>query len=451
MVEFIFIGLAVEVLAILFLAQIRIRAAYLFGKVSKEQYHQSRKEKTGLSKFKKGTIIFYIALSIFIFIGTGFSLQWHSEKNINKWKLGEIGGQESLINEVSQNYMEEKDICDMCIGISQFQRTYFVCMSQSPINNSATLDNSSVFEIGSITKTFTYAAMLKTLNNHNIEIDSPIADYLPKNIMQLNPNIGNITWQQLATHTSGLSRMPMGWDLVTAKSLFEMCTLGNPYEGFTTEYIYDYLLSTDIEKADKELGSYSNLAVGLLGLLLSEVENKSYPQLIADYITSPLNMTSTTVNLPTKKDKMVNGYGQYRRLGSLVVSAQSAPSIFSNGLAGAGAIRSSTKDMMIYLKNSMKDYKNSVFQEAKYTSRLSEKGKVNLGWIVVDMPGKLGESIIAHDGATGGFRSYLGFVESEDIGVIILTNGTRSVTSLGKNILQILAKESKKSASVANL
>ena len=67
------------------------------------------------------------------------------------------------------------------------------------------------------------------------------------------------------------------------------------------------------------------------------------------------------------------------------------------------------------------------------------------------MPGKLGESIIAHDGATGGFRSYLGFVESEDIGVIILTNGTRSVTSLGKNILQILAKESKKSASVANL
>ena len=324
-------------------------------------------------------------------------------------------------------------------------------MSQSPINNSAILDNSSVFEIGSITKTFTYAAMLKTLNNHNIEIDSPIADYLPKNIMQLNPNIGNITWQQLATHTSGLSRMPMGWDLVTAKSLFELCTLGNPYEGFTTEYIYDYLLSTDIEKADKELGSYSNLAVGLLGLLLSEVENKSYPQLIADYITSPLNMTSTTVNLPTKKDKMVNGYGQYRRLGSLVVSAQSAPSIFSNGLAGAGAIRSSTKDMMIYLKNSMKDYKNSVFQEAKYTSRLSEKGKVNLGWIVVDMPGKLGESIIAHDGATGGFRSYLGFVESEDIGVIILTNGTRSVTSLGKNILQILAKESKKSASVANL
>ena len=169
MVEFIFIGLAVEVLAILFLAQIRIRAAYLFGKVSKEQYHQSLKEKMGLSKFKKGTIIFYIALSIFIFIGTGFSLQWHSEKNINKWKLGEIGGQESLINEVSQNYMEEKDICDMCIGISQFQRTYFVCMSQSPINNSAILDNSSVFEIGSITKTFTYAAMLKTLNKHNIE------------------------------------------------------------------------------------------------------------------------------------------------------------------------------------------------------------------------------------------------------------------------------------------
>jgi CubicO group peptidase (beta-lactamase class C family) len=148
---------------------------------------------------------------------------------------------------------------------------------------------------------------------------------------------------------------------------------------------------------------------------------------------------------------MVNGYGQYRRLGSLVVSAQSAPSIFSNGLAGAGAIRSSTKDMMIYLKNSMKDYKNSVFQEAKYTSLLSEKAKVNLGWIVVDMPGKLGESIIAHDGATSGFRSYLGFVESEDIGVIILANGTRSVTSLGKNILQILAKESKKSASIANL
>ena len=120
------------------------------------------------------------------------------------------------------------------------------------------------------------------------------------------------------------------------------------------------------------------------------------------------------------------------------------------GLVGAGAIRSSTKDMMIYLKSNMKDYKNSVFQEAKYTFLLSEKRKVNLGWIVVDMPGKIGESIIAHDGATSGFRSYLGFVESEDIGVIILANGTRSVISLGKNILQIFAKESKKSASVAS-
>ncbi len=56
MVEFIFIGLAVEVLAILFLAQIRIRAAYLFGKVSKEQYHQSLKEKWGLVNLKKALL-----------------------------------------------------------------------------------------------------------------------------------------------------------------------------------------------------------------------------------------------------------------------------------------------------------------------------------------------------------------------------------------------------------
>lgn len=451
MVELMFIGLVAEVLAILFLVEARLRLARLFGLITKEKYQQSIDGKNGHSKLKKGITGVYFMAAIFIFIGTGFSIHWQVDRSVKVWQQGKLGQLESEVKLISENFLKEKDIRDMCIGVIKKDKRYLSCLSQSQASNATVLDGSSIFEIGSISKTFTYAAMIKVLEKHNIEINSSIRSFLPKNITEQNPAIASITWQQLATHTSGLSRMPMAWNWTSVKVAFAANTLGNPAEYFTTDYVYEYLLSETLEDQRAVKASYSNLAVGLLGLLLSDLEEKSYQQMIQDLIISPLHMDATTAGIALNTDKAIDGYGQYRRIGSLVISAIADQTVFSDALAGAGSVNSSISDMMIYLSNSMQEYKRPIFQNASYTSSFNDTVSVNLGWIVKDMSQELSENIVMHNGATGGFRSYLGFSESSDVGVVILSNGSRSVDSMGVDILKVLINVASQNNALADL
>ncbi len=434
--EMIFIGIIIEIVLLLLV----VKAFFFVGRklklISDERYQKFIKKNKEVSKWKKGMRRSLPIVAVVMMFAIGYRLSWQPDTSIKQWKQGNIGQLTVQTNQQFERFIREQDIRDLCVGIIKDKQNYSTCFSQSPTEDDFELNDESIFEIASITKTFTYAAMLKVLDKHNIQLTSEIGPYLPKAILLKNNELAKVTWAQLATHSSGLSRQPTGFNWTTLLTHLKVLSFGNSSEPFTTDYVNHYLESAELNK--EQYASYSNLAVGLLGVLISELEGKSYAQLIADEIAVPLNMTATRTNSPAYADKTVPSYGQYRRAGNLVISTKSARTKLSEALAGAGAISSSLSDMMLYLDDRMQAYQAPIFQQKKYVVPTKKGAKINLGWPVLSLSPDNEQKIVLHNGMVGGFVSFIGFDESSDVGVVILANGTREVTKLGLDVLKRL-------------
>ena len=164
-----------------------------------------------------------------------------------------------------------------------------------------------------------------------------------------------------------------------------------------------------------------------MGHILAEQKEISYEGLMINVIAEPLGMRET--KLVFSPEMMTNlAYGHS---GGEEVSNWDIPT-----LAGAGAIRSSTADMSKYIGANL-GYVESSLKEAmdlSHVVRHSKAGEmsVGLGWHI--RKGSQGD-VIWHNGGTGGYRAFAGFVKETGRGVVILTNSSESVDDLGFRLL----------------
>lgn len=105
-------------------------------------------------------------------------------------------------------------------------------------------------------------------------------------------------------------------------------------------------------------------------------------------------------------------------------------------LAGAGAIPSSARDMLIYLRANMGKVKSKLYPAMQLTHKNSRaEGStpmIGLGWHKIVFPEL---EIIWHNGGTGGYRTFAGFTKDGGRGVVVLSNSNASVDDIGMHIL----------------
>lgn len=291
-------------------------------------------------------------------------------------------------------------------------------VSQKP--NAPNADENTVFEIGSITKVFTGTLLAEAVKRGEVKLDDPIAKYLPSTVKVPARGGREITLLDLATHTSGLPRMPTN---------FAPKNLQNPYADYTVEQMYDFLSKYELPRDIGSKSEYSNLGMGLLGHILSLRAGMSYENLVKTRILLPLDLKDTTITLfPAQKTRLAQGYdinGEESSLWDLPT------------LAGAGALRSTAKDMARFAaynlgleKSSLLDVFNSAHQPQRdFGAQL----KIGLSWL--NQPSKPEKMIVWHNGATGGFVGFIGFIKSEKRGVVILSNSGEGVDDIGLHLL----------------
>ncbi|MEM7602101.1 MAG: serine hydrolase domain-containing protein, partial [Verrucomicrobiota bacterium] len=203
----------------------------------------------------------------------------------------------------------------------------------------APIDEHSLFEIGSITKTFTGVLLADQVLRGNVKLDDPITKFLPDLTTVSEFDLSSVSLVDLATHTSGFPRLP--------SNLEEGSEPDNPYAHYTNERLYKYLASftaDDFEEPGKM--SYSNLGIGLLGHLLELATGKTYEELLAEVILVPLKMEETYFQRSTDAiPETANGrFATGHRAGKTVSHWQ------IDALGGAGAIVSSASDMLRYAR-----------------------------------------------------------------------------------------------------
>ena len=187
----------------------------------------------------------------------------------------------------------------------------------------------TIYEIGSMSKVFTGVLLADAVVQGHVRLDQPAGELLPAGVKMPSKGEREILLQDLATHVSGLPRVPHN---------LKMDDPLNPYATYTVENLYDFLNDHTLVRQPGEKGEYSNLGVGLLGHLVALKQETTYEHLLHSRIALPLNMKNTTIQLSDTQQQQLAA--PHQGDGQLVVNWD-LPT-----LAGAGAIRSTVNDML---------------------------------------------------------------------------------------------------------
>lgn len=360
-------------------------------------------------------VILAISYMIGSFIYGSMSLQQSTDIAIPK------RGAASSINDIVTPYLAHEKTKSLSIAVyNRGQISYLNYPSEDDNTSDDTPTNASIFEIGSISKTFTGTLLSQMVDEGKVSLDDPISKYLPKEVINWGDTI-SITLKELATHTSGLPRLP---DNYIYGSFFNP---KNPYKKYTRAYLLDFFqYYTPIAKEDRKV-DYSNLGMGLLGDILAQVEGTTYEALVKHRIFDPLNMTDSYASY--KKDNQVSGYdGRGKKTSAWEFQINK----------GAGAIRSSSRDMMKYMIANLEE-QDLVRGAHQPLVKDGEHMEVGLGWFLIH-PKQSDLELLFHDGGTGGFSSVMILSKEKQIGVTVLSNSVQSVDLIGFRIIELLEK-----------
>jgi serine-type D-Ala-D-Ala carboxypeptidase/endopeptidase len=291
----------------------------------------------------------------------------------------------------------------------------------------------SVFEIGSITKTFTGLILAQMVQQGKVRFDEPVRELLPSGTVAKPTAGAEITLLDLSIQHSGLPRMPDN---------FHPAEPDNPYADYDSKLLYTFIAKQGVSLPANAPFGYSNLGVGLLGQALANRAELPYGALLHDQITGPLKMQDTGIALtPAMKARFIQGHdGEHKPAHAWDIDA----------LAGAGGIRSTAADMLTYLEaqlhpdrlpadalrgNFGKTLPAAIADTHTVRAEAGASMHIALNWFRIDETGNYW-----HNGGTGGFSSYALFNPEKDFALIVLSNTSPNAENFSDKLGQHIAQ-----------
>jgi CubicO group peptidase (beta-lactamase class C family) len=201
----------------------------------------------------------------------------------------------------------------------------------------------------------------------------------------------------------------------------------NPYADYDAARLYAFLNGYTLTRDPGASYEYSNLGVGLLGLALARRAGSTYEDLVLRRVIGPLYMADTRVTLtPDLRARLAHGYAGEREVSNWDLDA----------LAGAGAIRSTARDMATLIAAAAGLTHTALDSAFRLTEAIEfDAGptmRIGLAWHVI---GPDSSAVIWHNGGTGGYHSFIGFDPRRKIGVVVLSNSSLGIDDIGFHVL----------------
>ncbi|QRR02484.1 serine hydrolase domain-containing protein [Dyadobacter sandarakinus] len=298
----------------------------------------------------------------------------------------------------------------------------------------ALADTATIYRVGSISKSFTAFLMMLLVQDRVIHLDDPVELYLPE-IKKLKgyPDAKKITFQQLATHTSGLMREP------------ELPTAASGPIGKWESKILEAIPVTSLESQPGEKFGYSNIGYGILGLALSRAAKKPFTELIQERIFVPLHMNSSYFIVP--KEKLSNLSTGIQELDNGYLDTKT-PLEEHNGRGYKvpnGGIYSTPNDlakfMICVMSNTtcLLSQNNLKLMQSRMIG-IGESNHYGIGFFI-NQEDQL--TIINHGGAVSGYTANFAFAKGKKYGIIFARNyaqGEPDIFQLPGELLKALNK-----------
>jgi CubicO group peptidase (beta-lactamase class C family) len=319
---------------------------------------------------------------------------------------------DSIVEAAVRPYISLVGNVGLSAGVRYHGQDYFYNYGSIREGVDSLPNNHIIYEIGSITKTFTTTLLALAVVQKKVTLDQPITKFLPDSVAK-NPGLKGITLQHLANHTAGFPGLPpnLGWTRIE-----------QPYEHYDQAHLFSYLKTVTLESTPGKTHAYSNFGVGLLGVILERIYGMNYAALVSKYITGPQGMKHTGIAV---YGKTAQGYD----------ATTTAVDMWDmQSLKGAGMLKSDATELLQYATLQLEQGKDPLHQAIALTHQPTfEDGttKIGLGWFYV----KQKDEWIWHNGGTVGCRSYLLADTATKNAVVILVNSVNPPDIPGQQIL----------------
>jgi len=314
-------------------------------------------------------------------------------------------------------------------GIIKGDESFSIFHGTKSKNTNVPPDENTVYEMGSITKTFTATLLANAVVNDIVELHDKVQDYLPTDSVTMPTyNSEQISFWNLATHTSGLPR-----NFSDDYPLPPGVNPDDPFNLIRSEHVYDYLTNyVTLTRAPGSQYDYSNFGVGLLGFVLSRINRTTYESLLKSTVLDVLNMERSSIHLTdAQRNNIAVGYKRWQN--------EAQPEGSDHVLVGCGNLKSTLKDMMNYLKANMGLLDTELNEAITLALQPQFANYVCLNWHLRTLDD--GQVITWHGGAASGHITFIGFNRNTTTGVVILYNWTASLITeeVGMRIFEISA------------
>ncbi|SPE62214.1 putative Serine-type D-Ala-D-Ala carboxypeptidase [Verrucomicrobia bacterium] len=312
----------------------------------------------------------------------------------------------------------------MVIGLLDGRGSRLLGAGRLDNHTSRGVDGDTIFEIGSITKTFTALLFLDMVERGEMKLDDPVTRYLPKGVKVPGYRDKEITLLNLAAQDSGL---PMNADNLAAGDWLAA------YNAYTAADLYAFLSRYALTNAPGTEFRYSNVGMSLLGHVMELKAGTSFESLVVNRICRPLGISSTFITPAVEsKARLALGHDEKgRATGYYQLQV----------MAGAGALLSTANDLLKYLSanlglrpsnlHPLMDKMQVVLHAAP------DEGRTAMPWFDEKVYSPPGTDLLGHAGGTGGCSTFIGFDRVQRRGVVVLSN-QRIIhsSSVGWRILQ---------------
>jgi CubicO group peptidase (beta-lactamase class C family) len=284
----------------------------------------------------------------------------------------------------------------------------------------AALRDDALFEIGSITKTFTALLLADAVVRGQLALDGAVQDALPPGVPLVDAAGDPIRWIDLATHRSGLPRLPAN---------MAPSTPADPYNEYREADLLAFLKGFKPTVARGVRFEYSNLGFGLMGYALGRAAGSNYPQLLAGRVLQPLGLTDAYLALPGRRfDRLATGHDAQRR---------PVEHWHLDVLAGAGALAMSGATLGRYAQAAIGVIDSPLHEafalaEREHAGGQSAINPIGLAW---NLAGLNGRRVLNHDGGTAGFSSSLWLDPTRRRATAVLANAAVEVNDLALHLL----------------
>jgi D-alanyl-D-alanine-carboxypeptidase/D-alanyl-D-alanine-endopeptidase len=315
------------------------------------------------------------------------------------------------------NQIVNKSKAAMVVGFVDPNGTRIFSFGNMSKAHNVPVNENTLFDIGSITKTFTTLLLADMVEQGIVNLTDPIEKYLPASVKVPEFSGHKITLADLATHTSGLPFLPSNiWINNKVGGMIN--------SNYTANQMYTALSNFTLTREPGSKFQYSDFGLGLLGYILSLKAGVPYEQLVKDRVLNVLGMNDTKITLSQSdiKNRFPVGHQDGREINTPTI-----PTV----IEGAGAFRSTANDLLKYLSTNLGFLHTKLDSAIQLQHLIRHPGTyppanpmnyseyVALGWRVLT---NFGTETLAHEGEINGWEAFVGFTPIKQDGVVLLCN-----------------------------